>query len=384
MVSLTFLPFGSPLGAYERQAELLMAGHAMRDTQALEIIHHHLPRFLDERIPWLPRSLRPEDIASAGFTLEDARLTVARGYSFLDWAALAEHVEGCLTVGSPTEQFERAVEAVVTGDARGLKALLVDAPSLARARSQRRTCHDPPVHRATLLHYLGANGVENYNQRSPRNAVEMATLLLNAGAEVDALADMYGGQYATMSMLASSSPPREAGVQLPLIELLLDHGASLSGVGSKEWGSNIRTALAFGYRDVAELFVRRGALVDQVDLAAGLGRADILTVLLPTSTAEGRHRALALAGQLGCADCVRLLLESGETPDRYNPPGLHAHATPLHHAALEGHLETVRALVEHGARLDVEDTTYRATPLGWAEHNGQAETASYLRSKGAR
>ena len=40
-------------------------------------------------------------------------------------------------------------------------------PALVRARSSRVCCFDPPVHRATLLHYVAANGVEAYRQKTP-------------------------------------------------------------------------------------------------------------------------------------------------------------------------------------------------------------------------
>ena len=96
------------------------------------------------------------------------------------------------------------------------------------------------------------------------------------------------------------------------------------------------------------------------------------------------HAALALAAQHGQAEVVRVLLETGENPNRFNPEGHHAHSTPLHQAALVGHLEVVRLLVERGARLDVEDKIYQATPLGWAEHGGQKETAEYLRGADAK
>ena len=93
------------------------------------------------------------------------------------------------------------------------------------------THFDPPVHGATLLHYVAANGVEGYRQMTPPNAVAVATMLLEAGAEPDALADMYGGQHATMSMLVSSDHPARAGVQVPLVDTLVDFGAAVEAPG---------------------------------------------------------------------------------------------------------------------------------------------------------
>ncbi len=83
-------------------------------------------------------------------------------------------------------------------------------------------------------------------------------------------------------------------------------------------------------------------------------------------------------------EIVRLLLDAGEDPNRYNPKGNHAHSTPLHQAVWGGHEDVVRLLVERGARLDIRDTIYEGTPLGWAEHGGRAEIAAYLRSRGAK
>ena len=52
--------------------------------------------------------------------------------------------------------------------------------------------------------------------------------------------------------------------------------------------------------------------------------------MLPSASADDRHRALALASQLGHAGVVGVLLDAGEDPNRYNPPGTHAHSPPLH------------------------------------------------------
>ncbi len=377
---MQFLPLLCPLADYEAQAEKLLALHAAGDPAALRIIHERHPRFLDDEVKWLPKRVSPEEILAAAFDLDDARLTVARGYCFRDWESLAAHVAEVLREGSPVREFERAAEAVIDGDLDFLRAALDRHPDLVRARSTRVTNFDPPVHRATLLHYIAANGVENHRQRSPRNAPEIARLLLERGAQPDALAAMYGGECATMAMLVSSTPPADAGVQIALIDTLADFGAAVEPRGSGDWRSPLLTALVFGFRDAAEALVRRGARVATLAAAAGLGRAAEVEQMLASASPEERHRALALAAQLGHAGIVRLLLDAGEDPNRYNPAGLHAHGTPLHHAAGGGHLDVVRLLVERGARLDIEDKLWRATPLGWAEHGERAAVRIFLQS----
>lgn len=277
--------------------------------------------------------------------------------------------------------FERAAEAVVDGDIPALMALFASHPELATARSERVTDRNPPVHRATLLHYLAANGVEDERQRSPQNAVAVARLLLAAGADPNALADMYGGQCTTMSLLVSSTPPAKAGVQIPLIEELINFGASLEPTGEGLWTSPIVTALVFGFVDAAEALVRRGARIDSLAAAAGLGRQGMVTEMLPAASAGDRHRGLALAAQLGRFEITRALLDAGEDPNRFNPAGMHAHATPLHHAALGGHDAVVRLLVERGARLDIEDTLFHGTPADWAQHGGHPAIAAFLRAR---
>lgn len=268
-------------------------------------------------------------------------------------------------------KFEEAAEAVVAGDLASLERLLHEDPELVRARSTR-------PHGATLLHYIAANGVEGERQNTPANAVEVAKLLLHAGAEVDALAFMYGGRHTTMSMLVSSCHPAKAGVQVALVDTLLDFGASVEPSGDGDWTSPLMTALAFGYRDAAGALVARGARADTLAAAAGLGRLADARRFLPTASSEDRHRALALAAQHGHVEILRLLLDAGEDPNRYNPKGNHAHSTPLHQAALSGHEAVVRLLVERGARLDIQDTGYHGTPLDWAEYGGRKEIARYL------
>jgi ankyrin repeat protein len=178
--------------------------------------------------------------------------------------------------------------------------------------------------------------------------------------------------------------PAVAGVQAALTDTLLDFGAAVDGRGSGDnWVPPLLTALAFGYPESAQVLVRRGASVATVAAAAGLGRLPEVRRLLPASDALDRHRAMALAAQYGHTEVLDRLLDGGEDPNRFNPPGFHGHATPLHLAAYGGHLETVQLLVARGARTETLDRGYHATPLGWAEHGHRTAVVDYLRSLSA-
>jgi ankyrin repeat protein len=382
-MSFEYLPFRSPLDAYKAQAGELLAGHRSADPRAIQLFHSKHPRFLDEKIRWLPKNLADAEIAATTLDLGDAQLAVARWYDFADWPALAAWVAAVNVEGSPVCRFETAVEAVISGDLPALDRLLNQDSELVQARSTRVTHFDPPEHCATLLHYIGANGVEGYRQKTPANAVEITVALLKAGADPDATAGMYGGQCTTMSMLVSSGHPAQAGLQIPLIHTLVDFGASVEPLGEGAWRSPVMTALTFGFVDAAQALVQRGARVENLAAAAGLGRLDDARRLLAKSTAHDRHSGLSLAAQNGYPEIVALLLDAGEDANRYNPKANHPHTTPLHQAALGGHLDVVRLLVERGARLDIEDTIYHGTPLGWALHAGQTAVADYLRAQGA-
>jgi ankyrin repeat protein len=314
------------------------------------------------------------EVDPAGLALADAQLVIAREHAFETWEDLVEFT-GLVERDATIARFETAVEAVIAGDRQRLQGMLADHPELARARSIRR-------HHATLLHYLGANGVEGGRQRTPGNAVEIAKLLLESGAEADAPADLYGGQSTTMSMLVSSSHPAEAGLQCELARTLLDYGAALEG---PQAGGQppLMTALTFGYLDTAKLLVQRGARVDTLPAAAGLGRLEEVRRLLPDAGEASRHLALALAAQHGQVEVLRLLLDAGEDPSRYNPEGHHSHCTPLHQAIWSNQMQAVELLVARGARLDLQDSIYQGTPLDWALYGERAEIAGFLRRHGA-
>src|SRR5262249_56879307 len=116
--------------------------------------------------------------------------------------------------------------------------------------------------------------------------------------------------------LVSSGHPAKAGLQIPLAETLLDFGANVEGAGEGAWVSPLMTALAFGFSETAEALARRGARVDTVAAAAGLGRVDHARPLFPASMAGDRHRAVALSAQHGPLGIMRMLLVAGGDPTR--------------------------------------------------------------------
>ncbi len=54
--------------------------------------------------------------------------------------------------------------------------------------------------------------------------------------------------------------------------------------------------------------------------------------------------------------------------------------TPLHEAALHGHMEMAKLLIAHGADTTVRDPNFHAPPIGWAEYNGKDEMVEFLKA----
>ena len=359
------LPFRATLAEYQKQAERLYDALQAGDDDARWNFKWMHPRY---------RSKSVRDVDAATLGVGDAQIVVAQEYAFNKWEDLAKFTEAVAREG-PIVTFETAVEAVVGGDLPLIQSILREHPELPHARSARR-------HHATLLHYIGANGVEGIRQKTPPNAIEITKTLLDAGAEPDAIADLYDNECTTMSMLVSSVHPARAGLQVPLAELLLDHGAAPQGRGTA-WQSPAMTALQFGYLDTARALARRGAAPDTLSAAAGLGLVDEARRRLPIADSKERHIAIALAAQHGNTEIVRMLLDAGEDPNRYNPDGWHSHSTPLHQAIASDHEDVVRLLVERGARTDIKDKVYDGTALGWAVYCERPAIAEWLRAREA-
>lgn len=259
----------------------------------------------------------------------------------------------------PESNFESAVDAVVAGDLTTLTTLLREHPDLVRARSTRE-------HHATLLHYVGANGVEDYRQKTPKNIVAIAALLLDAGAEVDATAEMYGGGATTLGLAATSIHPLRAGVLAPLIDLLIARGADVDGPqGAGNGMSIVKGCLCNDRPEGAVLMSQHGARLD-LETAAGVGRLDLVRqyfdpggALTSAATQGQLDRGFIWACEYGRREVVDFLisrgvnLRAGENTDQ----------TALHLAAHHAELEIVKLLIARGAPLEAKNC-YGGTILG--------------------
>jgi hypothetical protein len=316
---------------------------------------------------------RQQNERAARCRLADAQFFVARGHGFASWTKFSGHLESLARANSPVSNFEAAVDAIVTGDLPGLEKLLAENPELTRARSTRE-------HRSTLLHYVSANGVEDFRQKTPKNIVKITRLLLDAGADVNAESDAYGGRSTTLGLAATSWHPQAAGVQLPLVELLIEHGAIIDG---PDGGSAVNGCLHNGRGAAAEFFANHGAKLD-LEAAAGVGRLDVVKgffnedgTLKPSATPEQMKDGFAWACEFGRPSVVEFLLSRGMQIDAKLK---HNGQTGLHWAALGGHLDTVKLLLERGAPVDAKDESFEGTPLQWAMYgwgNSAGESGHY-------
>jgi hypothetical protein len=354
------LPSNPNLNHLKYQAKDLLRDHAAQNPAAAQLIREFHPRF---------SQATDEQIFAAQLKLSDAQLTIAREAGFPSWARLKRHIEKPMLpdqLNLPHHEriedpvFRRAVDLLDAGDVIGLCAHLKKHSNVTR----QRVVFDGGNYfrNPTLLEFIAENPVRH--GKLPANIVQVAKAILDAGVERSALNE-------TLMLVATGSVPRECDVQLALIDLLCDHGADPD--------SAIEPTALHGELEAVDALLARGARIS-LPVAAALGRIEDVRRLLPNADRHQRHLAFALAAQFNRVEIVRMLLVAGEDPNRYNPVGGHSHTTPLHQAAGSGFEEMARLLVERGARLDLKDVLWHATPADWARYAGRAELEAYLRA----
>jgi len=339
-MKLQALPITASMDQYEAQAVNLLAAYAAGDQTALRQVKDGHPTW------W---KLSDEEFRRKSVTPDDIRNVVAWYYSFESWDALNGWIAAVTTEGSDVQVFEQAVDAIVFGDLNRLQHLIHENAWLATERSVRS-------HHATLLHYCGTNGVEGYRQRYPPNAIEILKHLLAAGSEVDAVADMYGGS-TTLGLVATSIHPAKAGFLLPMLDILLEAGASLEHPLIAGNGHTlINSCLHNGRPEAADYLVQKGATVD-LEGAAGTGQLEKVKAYFEESgtlkngaTRQQMEYGFMWACEYGHEAVVSFLLDQGIDPNM----ALHG-MYGVHWALVGGHAGVLNLLMEHGASLDVRN-----------------------------
>jgi len=287
--------------------------------------------------------------------------------------------------------FREAVAAIDAGDVGTLERLLAAHPRLVRDRLDlpgpwlRDTVGralDGFFRRPYLMWFVAEDPVRN--GRLPANIADVTRAIIVA-AEREGLGSLREQLDYALRLVAWSGVARECGVQIALIDVLVDAGAATRGTATD--------ALVNGNLAAAARLVERG---DRLTLATALclGRTEDVPRLARSATNRDRQNALVLAALNGRAEALATLIGLGVSANAHSTE-IFSHATALHHAVCSGSLDAVRVLADAGAELDARDSVHDGTPLGWAEHyqgehagheraGAYVEIAAYLRERAGR
>ena len=251
-----------------------------------------------------------------------------------------------------TKEFEEAVDAVISGDIETLKSLLRRGSDLIRLRSSR-------AHRAMLIHYVAANGVEDERQSTPVNAVDVANVLIDAGAEIDATFLDGGSGTTPLVSLVTSFHPHKAGVAAELVSVFVNAGARVDGL--KGDSEPLRLALSFEYPESVQALLKCGAKIMNVEIAAGLGELELVERFIDEGGIFRREleEAFWSACKYGQTEVAECLLKRGVDIDAKGG----ANNTGLMLASQRGRRDTVEMLLGCGASVELKND-YGGTALG--------------------
>lgn len=102
-----------------------------------------------------------------------------------------------------------------------------------------------------------------------------------------------------------------------------------------------------------------------------------------TATNDAQETALHLAAKKGCEEMINFLLTNSSRGERFDVDAVTEDGrTPLHCAAVSGHVEVVHILLERGANKEVQDSDGR-TALDCAVEHGRMAVEAILDSKGS-
>jgi peptide-methionine (S)-S-oxide reductase len=275
------------------------------------------------------------------------------------------------------ELFGYAVTAIDAGNVGELERIITEHSRLVHDRLESpgawlRDKVGDALHgffqKPYLLWFVAEDPVRN--GKLPANIAEVTRVII-LSAEREGVRSLREQLDYALRLVAWSWIARDCNVQIELLDVLIDAGASPDG-GPDD-------ALVNGNFAAAAHLVARGAKLT-LATALCLGLWDDVKNLGSTAGALERQFAFILAALGGRDEALARVIELGVD---LNAPSadLYSHATALHHAVSSGSLEAVKVLVEAGACLDTKDGVHGGTPLGWAEYGKHDEIVEYLRGR---
>ena len=282
------------------------------------------------------------------------------------------------------------VEAAMNGNHEAVRALLKDGVDVNTTQADGMTAlhwaaQKGDVELAKVLLYASANlkattrigGYTPLLIASKNGDAAMIDTLTQAGADVSATT-MNG---TTPLMLASAAGKPAA------VKSLIDRGAAVNARESVKGETALTFAAAFGRADVIRVLTAHGADVKATTNAVDL--ADFAKEEQERLAAErgnngqgGRGNAPAAGGRGGAPQGPQI----AGVNRQYNYTelvGFWGGLAPMHLAARQGEIESVKALLDAGADVNQVGAGDPVSPLLIATMNGHFDLAKYMLDKGA-
>ncbi|MGD0568977.1 MAG: ankyrin repeat domain-containing protein [Candidatus Sulfotelmatobacter sp.] len=323
------LPPNPNLEQLKKQAKSLLKRQQAADSEALTRIRENHPRWKN-----LSQEKEKEQVAASAFALADAQLVIASEYGFASWSKLQSYVKTLEAASSTAEAVASLRDAAGKGDLARLNALLDAHPELIDERGGEgvRT----PLHHAVF-----------------GNSEAAVKLLLERGANPNIRCE------------GDNAYPLHFAVEkhrLPIIRLLVEHGADTIGEGDYHELGVIGWATAWDYI--------------QPD-------PEIVAYLL----AHGARHNIFSAVAMGESKLIRELVArtpgglENDLERRMN--GMRMRPMPLHLAVMKNQPASLTTLLDLGANTESLDEA-RFSALDLAALNRRHNMAQVLLERGAK
>ena len=279
------------------------------------------------------------------------------------------------------------VEAAMNGNRDAVRALLKEGADVNTTQADGMTAlhwaaQKGDVELAKMLLYASANlkattrigGYTPLLIASKSGNAAMIDTLTQAGA--DANAPTMNGTTPLMLAAAAGKPAA--------VKALLAHGAHINAKEAVKGESALTFAAAFGRADVIRVLTANGADVKATTNAVDLAEfAKEEQERLAAERSAQTGRGSAPAGGRGGAPQGPQVAGVNRQYNYTELVGSWGGLAPMHLAARQGEIESVKALIDAGADVNQRGAGDPVTPMLIATMNGHFDLAKYLLEKGA-